>query len=521
MSVKWRGAGPDVLLELDRSASESLRSQLQRQLRDAIRANRLAHGERLPSSRSLAAQLGVSRGVIAESYAQLESEGYLEPRVGSGTHVARLWSETPGAVEQLNSDEQPAVARVEVDFEFGVPDVASFPMRDWLWALSAASRQLTTLDLGDEHGSGQAHLRGVVAAYLRRVRASSVISDRVVVCPGFRNGLNVVLRALCQIGIDTVALEDPGPVGHDSIAARSGLRSVAIGVDHDGIDIDALEASGAQGVVVTPAHQAPTGVLLTSDRRARLLEWARRVDGYLIEDDYDAEFRYDKQPVGSLQGLAPDRVIAMGSVSKTLSPMLRLGWIIPPSALMSAILTEKFLLGRGAPTLDQVALGVADRVGSLRPPCTARPAHLRSSAPDPRRRLGTTRSGDRRVRTRCRNPRGGASPCRLRAGGGCRLCRTLGARVWDEPVPERWRDGTGSTRDRLWGTASAGDRTRRRHTRQGCPQLLSVPSDRTVIGPDERSLRPYQVVDCQLSIATRSTAALPLRSCSPSGTRAG
>ena len=358
MSVRWRGTGPDVLLELDRGMSESLRSQVQRQLRDAIRANRLAHGERLPSSRSLAAQLGVSRGVIAESYAQLESEGYLEPRVGCGTHVARLWSKTPGTVEQLNSDEKPAVARVEVDFEFGVPDIASFPMRDWLWALSAASRQLTTVELGDEHGSGQAHLRAVVAAYLRRVRASSVTSDCVVVCPGFRNGLNVVLRALCQIGIDMVALEDPGPVGHDLISARSGLRSVAIGVDHDGIDIDALEASGARAVVVTPAHQAPTGVLLTSERRARLVDWARRVDGYVIEDDYDAEFRYDKQPVGSLQGLAPDRVLAMGSVSKTLSPMLRLGWIIPPSALMSAVVTEKFLLGRGAPTLDQIALAL-------------------------------------------------------------------------------------------------------------------------------------------------------------------
>lgn len=358
MPVRWRGFGPEVLLELDRSASESLRSQVQRQLRDAIRANRLAHEERLPSSRSLAAQLRVSRGVISESYAQLESEGYLEPRVGSGTHVTRLWSETPGSVAQLDSDEEPTVAGVEVDFEFGVPDVALFPMRDWLWALSAASRQLTTVDLGDEHGPGQAHLRGVVAAYLRRVRASSVTSDRVVVCPGFRHGLNIVLRALCQIGIDMIALEDPGPVGHDSIAARSGLRSVAIGVDHDGIDIDALETSGARAVVVTPAHQAPTGVLLTSDRRGRLVEWARRVDGYVIEDDYDAEFRYDRQPVGSLQGLAPDRVIAMGSVSKTLSPMLRLGWIIPPPALVSAVCTEKLLLGRGAPALDQVALAL-------------------------------------------------------------------------------------------------------------------------------------------------------------------
>ncbi len=355
MAVTWTGLGPDLLLGLDRDSSEALVAQLQRQVRDAIRTGRLAHGERLPSSRALAEQLGVSRGVVVECYAQLESEGYLSPRVGRGTQVAY---QPPAAtpVERPAPETPASPARFDVDFEYGVPDVASFPMREWSRALGVATRSATVTDLGDEHGPGNQRLREVVAAYLRRVRASSVDADCLVVCPGFRHGLNVVLRAMASARISVVALEDPGPIEHDTIVGRAGLRPVAVPVDDDGIDVDALAASGAQAVVVTPAHQCPTGVVLSADRRLALIEWARRVDGYVIEDDYDAEFRYDRQPVGSLQGLAPDRVLGMGSVSKTLAPMLRIGWVACPPALVDSVVGEKLLLGRGAPALDQLAL---------------------------------------------------------------------------------------------------------------------------------------------------------------------
>ena len=220
----------------------------------------------------------------------------------------------------------------------------------------SGARTATIGDLGDELGAGSERLREVVAAYLRRVRGSNVDAHGVIVCPGFRHGLNLALRALVTHGIDCVALEDPGPLQHDAIALRSGLTPVPVPVDEDGICVDAVAASAARAVVVTPAHQCPTGVVLSSERRLALIEWARRVDGYVLEDDYDAEFRYDRQPVGSLQGLAPDRVLGMGSVSKTLVPMLRLGWIGCPPVLLPAMIEEKQLLGRGAPALDQLAL---------------------------------------------------------------------------------------------------------------------------------------------------------------------
>jgi GntR family transcriptional regulator / MocR family aminotransferase len=352
MRVEWMGVVPDLLVGLDRATGRPLGRQLQEELRSAIRSGRLAPGERLPASRTLATQLGVSRGLVVDAYAQLESEGYVESLVGSGTQVAA------GAVEAVSAVLGPSARRLEVDFEYGVPDLGSFPTRDWSWSLGEACRTATIVDLGDESGTGSARLRAVLASYLRRVRSASVDPDSVVVCLGFRHGLNIVLRALALAGVGCVALENPGPIDHDVIAVRSGLVVTQIPVDDRGIYVAALDRTVARVVVVTPAHQSPTGVLLSPERRRALIEWARRVDGYIIEDDYDAEFRYDRQPVGSLQGLAPDRVIAMGSVSKTLAPALRLGWIVSPPDLIDPIAAEKQLLGRGAPGLDQLALAV-------------------------------------------------------------------------------------------------------------------------------------------------------------------
>ncbi len=352
MAVDWVGIGPELLLSVDRSAPRTLGSQIQQQLRDAIRNGRLTNGERLPSSRELATQLDVSRGMVVECYTQLESEGYLASHIGSGTHVAY----PAPATAPIPPDTTTTPPRFDVDFEYGVPDLARFPIRDWAWALSIATKTITLGDLGDETGAGNSVLRDVIAGYLRRVRASTIAADHVVTCPGFRHGLNVVFHALASAGVTTVALEDPGPVDHDIIASRAGLNSVAVPVDEDGIDVDALSATAARAVVVTPAHQCPTGVALSPRRRQQLIEWARSTDAYVIEDDYDAEFRYDRQPVGSIQGLAPDRVLAMGSVSKTLALTLRLGWITTPPDLTDTIVTEKQLLGRGAPGLDQLAL---------------------------------------------------------------------------------------------------------------------------------------------------------------------
>jgi GntR family transcriptional regulator / MocR family aminotransferase len=351
MAVQWTGLGPELLLRLDRGTSEPLGAQLQRELRDAIRAGRLAADERLPSSRALATELGVSRGLVVDAYAQLEAEGYLVTLVGSGTRVAADVAEEPAP-----RPEPAPVARLDVDFAYGIPDLGAFPMRDWLWALSEAGRTTSIGGLGDEVEGGSPELRRVLASYLGRVRGSCAQPADVVVTAGFRQGLNIVLRALAGTGTTHVALEDPGPLESAAVVERCGQVAVPVPVDDRGIDVAALAATRARAVVLTPAHQCPTGVVLAPERRHALVAWAERVDGVILEDDYDAEFRYDRQPVGSLQGLAPDRVVAMCSVSKTLAPALRLGWMVVPPAILPAVLEEKLLAGRGAPGLDQVAL---------------------------------------------------------------------------------------------------------------------------------------------------------------------
>ena len=237
-----------------------------------------------------------------------------------------------------------------------MPDLRSAPLRDWLWALREAGRTAPTAVMGDEQDAGAVRLREVVAAYHRRVRAGTAEAEHAVIVNGFRQGLVLALGALARSGVERVGLEDPGPRQHDEIVRRAGMQPVAVPVDGAGLDVDALRRSGARAVLVTPAHQCPTGVVMGPERRQALVAWAADVEGFVLEDDYDAEFRYDRQPVGSLQGLAPDRVLALGSLSKTLAPGIRLGWLLVPPGLVGPVVREKLLTSRGAPALDQLAL---------------------------------------------------------------------------------------------------------------------------------------------------------------------
>ncbi len=355
MAVEWSTSSPDLLLPLDRDAPEPLRAQLQEQLRDAVRTGRLATGERLPSSRALAAQLGLSRGVVQECFEQLVAEGYLISRGGSATRVADV--ATRETVEPPPIKAPPA-PRLIADFASGVPDLGLVPRDDWAWAVREACRNApnTAFDYGD--ASGDHGLRGVLAAYLRRVRAVDATAERVVVCAGFQQGLSIVLAALAADGRTVVAVEDPGSIGTVTAAARAARSDcVPIRVDELGIDVEALDASGARVVVVTPAHQWPTGVVLAAERRHELVAWARDRDAVIVEDEYDAEFRYDRGPVGSMQGLAPDVVVSIGTVSKSLAPALRLGWVVVPEWLALSVGAAKQVADRGAPIVDQLALG--------------------------------------------------------------------------------------------------------------------------------------------------------------------
>ena len=356
MRVDWGRGGPDLLVTLDRGAAP-LAVQLQEQLRAAIREGRLTAGERLPSTRRLAEQLGVSRGTVVEVFEQLLAEGYVESAVGSGTRVAEVAGAERGGrpVPAAAPRHEPTP---EVDFEYGIPDLGSVPLTDWTWAVGEATRTLPTAELGDEHPAGSRHLRDVVTAYHRRVRAGCATGDDAVVVGGFRQGLVFTFATLARHGISAVALEDPGPREHDLIARRAGLAAVPVPVDTEGLDVDRLRRTGARAVLVTPAHQCPTGVALSPSRRRQLIAWAHEVDGVVLEDDYDAEFRYDRQPVGSLQGLDPERVVALGSVSKTLAPAVRIGWVLAPRRFLPDIVEEKRLASRGAPGLDQEALAL-------------------------------------------------------------------------------------------------------------------------------------------------------------------
>ncbi len=369
MPVQWSGLGPELLLALDRRAAEPLRSQLERQLRDAIRSGRLAVGERLPSSRELARELALSRGLVQDCYAQLQAEGYLSTRVGSATRVAARAGGQPtraagpglghGQAGAGPDYDVPGRPRLAVDFASGVPDLASFPRGDWAWAMREVCRAAPTAAFGYGDPRGSQQLREVLAAYLRRVRAAAASAEQIIICTGFAQGLNLVLRALARSGVARVGFEDPGySLAVAAAASRAGVDAVPVRVDESGVDVTALAATGARAVVLTPAHQWPTGVVLSPERRLQLVEWAAASDGIMIEDDYDAEFRYDRDPVGALQGLSADRVAAIGTVSKSLAPSLRLGWVACPTWLAGAVAEEKAGQDRGSPVLEQLALAM-------------------------------------------------------------------------------------------------------------------------------------------------------------------
>jgi GntR family transcriptional regulator/MocR family aminotransferase len=345
MAVEWAGSGPELLVTIDRASGRGLRAQLEEQLRTAIRDGRLAGGEPLPSSRVLARALGLSRGLVQDCYAQLQAEGYLTSRAGSATRVA--------ATASLGLGEPPPrpreAPRCEIaDFAHGVPDLSLVPREDWAWAIREVCRTAPNSAFGYGEPAGARPLREVLASYLGRVRAVAATPDDLIVCSGMQQSLGLVLAAL---DAPTIAFEDPGP----GLPAPPG-RSVPVPVDDEGLDVEALRRTGARAVLVTPAHQWPTGVVLSGPRRRQLIAWARECDGVIVEDDYDAEFRYDRDPVGSLQGLAPDRVVSLGTVSKSLAPALRLGWIVAPPRLLEPLARAKWLADRGSPGLDQLAL---------------------------------------------------------------------------------------------------------------------------------------------------------------------
>src|SRR5918999_2602281 len=321
----------DLLLRVDRGGGP-LRAQLEDQLRDAVRAGRLGPGAALPSSRALARELSVSRGVVVEVYAQLAAEGYLVARQGAPTRVSEAASPGPGATPAAAAERPP-----RYDFRTGRPDISMFPRGAWLASLRRALRDApdARLDYGDPRGAPE--LRGALARYLGRVRGVACDPERVVVTSGMAQGMALFARALTAGGARRIAMEDPSSAPGRAQLAANGLEIVPIPVDEDGLRTQTLGAVEVGAVMITPAHQFPLGVVLAPARRAALLDWAAHTGAVVLEDDYDAEYRYDRQPVGAVQGLAPELVAYAGSTSKTLAPGLRLGWLVVPDHLLDAV----------------------------------------------------------------------------------------------------------------------------------------------------------------------------------------
>jgi GntR family transcriptional regulator/MocR family aminotransferase len=353
----------ELLLSVVRDGRRTLGAQIEEQLRQAIREGALRADTRLPSTRDLARQLGVSRRVVVDAYAQLASEGYLDLRQGARPRVSQAVA-VAGAGD-VGTRGQGTAPRPRFDFSPSVPDVSTFPRKAWLRSLREALATISDADLGYGDPCGVDSLRSALADYLGRVRGVVADPARIVVTCGYTQSLGLVCHALAAVGASRIALDAPSNPDERVIAARAGLEPVPIGVDDDGLRVDELARTAADAVIVTPAHQHPTGAVLSGERRAALLAWLRARDAIAIEDDYDAEYRYDRAAVGALQGLEPDRVVYAGSVSKTLAPALRLGWLVVPPSLIEAVTREKVLADRGTSRIEQHALAAFLARGEL------------------------------------------------------------------------------------------------------------------------------------------------------------
>ncbi|MEV6688680.1 PLP-dependent aminotransferase family protein [Streptomyces sp. NPDC051130] len=363
MTESWATFGAD--LHLDLAGGKGLRAGLTEALREAARSGRLAPGTRLPSSRSLAADLAIARNTVAEAYAELVAEGWLTARQGSGTRVAeraraRRTAPAPAARVRPPARRGPAYSLLS-----GSPDLAGFPRAAW----AAATRRALAGAPNEAFGyavdvRGRVELREALAGYLARARGVYADPERIVLCAGFAHALMLLSKVLRGRRVRDVAVEGYGLDVHRELLTEAGLRTHPLRLDGAGARTDELPGKAVGAVLLTPAHQFPTGVALTPERRTAAIDWARTTGGLILEDDYDGEFRYDRQPVGALQGLDPDRVVYLGTASKSLAPGLRMGWMVVPDALLEEVLAAKGRIDWTSGAVEHLTLAEFIRSGA-------------------------------------------------------------------------------------------------------------------------------------------------------------
>jgi GntR family transcriptional regulator / MocR family aminotransferase len=386
-------AGGADFLQLNPAAAPArgLTTWLADALRAAIIDGRLRPGTSLPATRVLAEDLGISRGVIVEAYQRLREEGLVNAQRKAGTTV--LPRPRPGPSGQLEQAEPagrterpdrttrppetrlpppsaPALlplpwrAAAEIDLSPGVPDLSGFPRAAWLRAERAVLAEASPADLGYGDPRGSERLRRELAGWLARTRGLRAVPDDIIVVAGVAQALALLAQVLRARGETAIAVEDPGSLGARGELAYWGLNPVPVPVDDQGMHVAGLVRSGLRTALLTPAHQFPSGVVLAPGRRHELLDWAAG-GGLIIEDDYDAEYRYDRAPVPALQASAPDRIAYTGSTSKTLAPGMRLGWLVPPRQLHADLVTAKHESDLGSPALPQLVLARLIATGEL------------------------------------------------------------------------------------------------------------------------------------------------------------
>lgn len=352
-----------LLLDPIAAPARGLTDWLVNALRGAIDDGRLGPGSRLPATRALATDLAVSRGVVVEAYRRLTDEGLVGGRGGGGTTVLAQ----PARARHASSEPAPLPAGPPrlplprlpigegIDLSPGVPDLSAFPRSLWLRTERAVLSETPPEELGYGDPRGHPRLRNILAPWLARTRGLRAGPDDIIVVSGVAQAMALLAQQLRRDGIESIGVEDPGSRGAVDEFAYWGLQPVPVATDDDGIRVDALSATGTRAAFLTPAHQFPTGVVLAPQRRRELLVWAMDAE-LVIEDDYDAEYRYDRAPVPALHSSAPDRIAYAGSTSKSLAPALRLGWLVAPPRRYEDLVAAKHASDLGSPTVPQLVL---------------------------------------------------------------------------------------------------------------------------------------------------------------------